>query len=459
MRNNYIGVEQEFTSYLDGKQVSASKHFLNVLEYEKPYFKKSSTSIRTRTGHAIYCDGSELEVVTPPIRLNKGFATRLTDITMIGRNKVVESLPNLTHTGLSMHWNLTDIPDANNFYQNLIIPFHLFGISPLSMALNMRLKPKRFEFLGDYLTHENQINATALLLGAYHHTQVHVKERVPPPLPNILKVAASTRLKVYLRDGRYSPIDPQDPKSITAQEYLEQFYQWIRPSVFQLATTSEIENLESFISGKNKLEYDHLNYFAYMQVRGLKDGGAYFPLAIGNRNYPEKVVYASPQERELPLEGKLLGSFIESSLGLSELDWDHLRLGSRSSSSRQADSIDQIYDLARELQPSLPKLDRSVNGATITLKKKHKNKIRGPRHYDPSKDVFQRPKSEYMYLLAGEVGKTLVSKKFFWSLLGASALGASLLWVGANELKKEAHEKALQQINELNQTNLRDARK
>ena len=111
-QDKYIGIENELTSFENNKiEGFNSKDFNNLLKDE--YFKISDTSIRSNTGNGYYIDGSEIEIITPPIALNKGFSTRLTNALIIGRNYVIENTPDMSHTGYSMHWNLSH--DNNNF--------------------------------------------------------------------------------------------------------------------------------------------------------------------------------------------------------------------------------------------------------------------------------------------------------------------------------------------------------
>jgi hypothetical protein len=114
----YIGIENEFVSFKNGNQITFTEYFNSIQSPSD--FNIASTAIRRITGNGFYVDGNEVEILTPPIVLNNGFATRLTDSLMIGRDFLVRKTPELKHTGYSMHWNLTkdeyfDENKARNF--------------------------------------------------------------------------------------------------------------------------------------------------------------------------------------------------------------------------------------------------------------------------------------------------------------------------------------------------------
>lgn len=404
-----MGVEQEFVSFNPtdlNHPVKIRTHFKKITSFERIYFEKGSTSIRTKTGHAIYADGDELEVCTPPVCINKGFASRLTDLIVIGKEKVVHAIPELKHTGLSMHWNLSRNECNDEFYAGIALPFHLFGLTPLSGALNMRSKlsdtnsgGKRVEFLGDALTSEDQIKATALLLGAY--TYAYDTTKTVPIVLDHQCFRIGVKSKAFIPDGRYNRVYASIPSinfksELSAQHYLELFYQWLHPFAKRIGTTPEIDNLSSFVFGKKKLEFDHFKYYAYVRNSDGKINGTYYPLPCNDPSAPNKVVQLSGKEKELPLEGKLLGEIVlKKRAKIDYISWEQAKIYDENSDSfRIISGIDNIYEYASSLNPDLSQPRASYLVDTMPKKIEiQMTEQRGPKEYDSAKDLFEDKQS------------------------------------------------------------------
>ena len=282
MTDNYIGLENELICFDSNERII---NYQNVFDRIKKigHYKISENAIRTETGHGFYVDGSELEILTPPIALNKGFATRLTDLLMLGREYILKATPELKYTGYSIHWNLTkSCVDSDYFYEGLAVPFQVFGLTPLSMGFNLREKENtytlkdgqswtiaRHEILGDSINDEDQIRALALLLGAYRFAiETQPDGRTPLKLLDE-RFKLRTMSRLFLPDGRYDNVEVHIPSAnlkgdMQVQQYLELFYQWIEPFVKILGTNEEVDNLEDFIDGRKRLEFDRFRYFAYV---------------------------------------------------------------------------------------------------------------------------------------------------------------------------------------------------
>ena len=450
----YIGVEQEFVSFKKNEpdhSTSFGPYFKKMRANEEAFFKISETSIRTGTGHATYVDQSEIEVCTPPVRINTGFATRLSDLVMIGREKIINAVPELNHTGYSMHWNISKYKRENEFYAGIALPFHLFGLTPLSSGLNMRKKTPRVEFLGDYITDEDQIRSLALLFGAYSYAFVfHPLPCVEPSLPISMGnhvFTAGSKNEIFLQNGRFSPVHLKIPdlginEMVSAQKYLEYFYQWIEPFAKQLGTHEEVSNLESFIFGDKKLEFDKFKYFAHLLDSKGKKGAIYCPLLESDQEFPSKTLRHSGKERTLPLEGKLLGSIVKNIRGdISSMNWDNIIFNDGDS----LNSIDEIYSYAMtmfekdsNLEPS-PQVTDFSNPPGLKLLEQ-----RGPSKYDYSKDIF---KSDLKYILS-EMGRVVKSNtltktglKNIWAYgLMGFALGTGIAYQINNQRINERFE-------------------
>ena len=347
-KQKYIGIENELKSFdNDGYQGFNSDYFQKLL-IDK-YFVKSSTAIRSNIGNGYYIDGEEIEIITPPIALNKGFASRLTDALILGRNYIIKNTPELIHTGYSMHWNLThdeygfSVDDnSRRIINSLSIPFQLFGLTPASCGFNLRAKyNNRFELLGDSLTNNDQIKAAALLLGAYSSAMENsnfIDKNIFPILISDVDYNTSSGNYVnnMLTDGRYTNIKVRaNNKTIEtqAQNILELFYEWISPFVYKLGDRSEISNLEAFVKGEKKLEMDDLKYFKMLAQQGGVDEYTYMPVDVmtpgGIRSPILKITEGD--EIKVPIEGILLGKYASNTVSneefvTREMEWENIRV-------------------------------------------------------------------------------------------------------------------------------------
>jgi hypothetical protein len=327
-QERYIGIENELTSFKDDafdseiiRQGFELGDFNKLLKDE--YFKISDTSIRSNHGNGYYIDGDEIEIITPPIALNKGFSTRLTNALVIGREHVIKNTPHMQHTGYSMHWNLSHADSnfnleykRNDLINNLCIPFQLFGLTPLSCGFDVRTyrRNDRYEIIGDSLTDVNQINATALLLGSYCaliESTCFYRGNFPITLS---KLDYNKYIPNMLDKGRYSKINVEldNKDTITqAQNILEIFYDWLSPFVYKLSERDEINNLEAFIKGTKKLERDDIKYFKKIkQNECITDSGVYLPLSVDiRRELKSQLLYSNNYKSTVPIEGELLGIY------------------------------------------------------------------------------------------------------------------------------------------------------
>jgi len=388
MVERYIGIENELISFKREEKINAGEFFSHLKEDSD--YEKTESSIRTTTGHGYYVDGSELEILTPPVAINKGFATRLTDLLMIGREKVIKSTENIKHTNYSMHWNITNTNKRTNyppiFREGIVVPFHLFGLTPLSNGLKVQLKGEpnsRYEIRGDSLVNENQIKATSLLIGAYSYA-IEKDNKTPLPLRERWR---SDENALFLPDGRHDQVSifyDGSQKEIPVQQYLELFYHWIKPFVSKLGTKKEIQNLEDFISGSARLEFDDFKYFADLWGNGWKNQGVYLPFNIKNSTRPNQVL-ESTGERELPLEGKLLGEIVKK-CEIKLIDWSFLKINTEKGQ-KEIQGIENIYAFANKLNPDLPKFKPAYNPEENIIPNKIRiDKIKNILEYNPNKD-------------------------------------------------------------------------
>ncbi|MBN2053096.1 hypothetical protein JW756_06335 [Candidatus Woesearchaeota archaeon] len=288
----YAGIENEFQLMREKERFYISDGEFNDLlrEYGKPYFKKAPTAIRTCVGSAIYIDENEPEVSTPPIALEKGIATKITDMLYLARRELVNFFKprkDLELIGYSMHWNISKFSDEKlrpSILESMAVPYSLFCLNPASIgtALIIKAIPNRWEWRGDHIFEENQIKAfLTLFIGTMSCFEANQKY-----LP--MRYAEESGNEIYsnlVRDGRESKIlitrEEKDmfmsrkrtwKKEITAQDYLETYYDFFKKGIEEVATREEMRNLEDFISGKKKLEVDKKEkYKLYSELK--KDEG------------------------------------------------------------------------------------------------------------------------------------------------------------------------------------------
>ena len=429
MVERYIGIENELTSFNNGEQVNFKRYIKNFSKKFSKVYIKSPSSIRTDTGNGFYVDGSELEILTPPIALNKGFATRVTDSLMIGRDKVLEYTPELEHTGYSMHWNLSHnkLVSELSLYESLAIPFQLFGLTPLSIGFNLREKDgsKRYEFLGDSLSSEEQINATALLLGATLYAMEEAK-RSPLELANL-----DFSKKLFIPNGRYSEVQIKVPTAnfegeIQVQQYIELFYQWISPYVKNLGTSKEIRNLKAFIEGNKELEFDRFNYFAFLKCSDAKRKGIYLPFKISSKNSSGQILIKSGKKRDLPLEARLLGNILSKVDDIEYFDWSHL-IYKLDGEEYKISGIEEIYMNLSSL-PDMPHFNKSQNPRIGKLDLITKIGEREKIKYNPKKDLF------WENSLLGHLNshiRNIRPWQLLKNLIIVSAISYGSIWVGS----------------------------
>lgn len=403
MKNRHIGIENEFKSFdMDGMEEGFRSRNFKKLEqkagkffrYVDKYQRTTDTAMRTQQGLGFYIDIDEIEIVTPPVVINKGFASRLTDLLMIGRDTLAESATELQHTGYSMHWNL----GANNACPEnrsigIAVPFNLFALTPLSVGFAVREDDggKRYEFLGDHIQSEEQIRATALLLGAF---DLAMNESFKSPITlNDASYSMGKKVNNLLLEGRFTKLKADVrtrngivTKEMSAQQYLELFYQWIRPVVNALGTDEERRNLEAFIYGEKPLEFDRKKYFDYLRTHKGKYSGMYMPIFTGDENNPGPALVSSRKKRELPVEGRLLGGLIDLP-GLKSMEWTEIRHYDDENGTTQAVSgVRKIYEFAKRVLKEKEKLRGTPRG--FRLKLLTLRDLKGPIAYDPDNDVF-----------------------------------------------------------------------
>jgi hypothetical protein len=403
----YIGLENELITYKNGNKIDFNKKFSKFKNSFQHYFEKTNTSIRTDTGHGYYVDGSEIEILTPPILINKGFSTRLANAWFNGYQNVVKNTKSCTHTGYSMHWNLsydkTSKFSRTDFYTSISVPFQLFGLSPISCGFNLRYKREdggRLELLGDSINNYDQVKATGLLLGASL-----LAANVPSFFKKIKFVKNSfcvgDRKNIFIEDGRYSSVFLKDGTNVPVQNYLEYYVKILKPFIDILATKEERKNLYDFVKMKKELEFDKFGFYSRVKSYGKSiDNKSYLPVEFGQNQ--ETLKLKSSLLKPSPIECMLQSKLLE--LVPSKMEW-----GLFESDSDYISGVGDIYEFAKKKvgkklgrTPEIKKI-RIPNLAPDTISK---------ISYSSENDSFLLEQSKSKYCLLKE--QAVFFKNNFW---------------------------------------------
>jgi hypothetical protein len=329
----------------------------------------------------------------------------------------------MKHTGYSMHWNLTTPSSTtlnsynSSFYQDIAIPFQLFGLTPLSCGFNVKLKSggDRFEIAGDSLTNIDQINATALLLGAYNlaKTNNNFLIEISEIKNNILYLDRQTNH--MLRNGRYtilnleknimrkhdSTIQTISEQETCAQNILELFYDWISPFVYKLGERDEINNLEAFVTGEKNLEMDDIKYFHMLnkkskefiaKYKGNNSSGVYQPVYISTIDSKRSQILklVKQNDKRIPIEGELWQKSITKNLDIKRsINWDRLEIGNKYGYDYEiAYDMDDAYNLLSQISKVkyVNSLDYSDIHPKTIFAEEYLQIINKKSIYNPSKD-------------------------------------------------------------------------
>lgn len=345
----YVGIENEFQLMKNSEPCNFKNYFDSLLrKYKYSVFCKSETSIRTKVGSALYADEQEPEVCTAPVRIRRGFARKATDALYLARKELVDVVSedsSLSLIGYSTHWNITHVLGGVarlEIMRAFAVPYSLFTLTPLSCGINLRDKSPRLELLGDYIPDDDQIRAFLLF---YAGTILNLKcnsGRLPFILcPNHPR--NDVKYGNLVLDGRYSKVGvdilDNEHKNITAQTYLEVYYDFFREGIAELGTEDDVENLEDFIYGRRPLEIDRFKKYALANIFRDENDPKRF------KTHPLMSVdfRAFKSERDLPDNlSRFLGSLANQkygdgripiaglSLAVDDLGWEYINFLDRS---------------------------------------------------------------------------------------------------------------------------------
>ena len=282
----YVGIENEFQLWREGNPLATDEWISGWLQtYASPVHVISPTAIRTKVGSSLYVDVEDPEVVTPPLRVQKGFTRRAADLLYLARKELMQVLKadeDVGVMGYSAHYNLTN-PTNRDFnselMRSLAIPYSLLSLTPLSVGTNMRIKDdnRRLELLGDYVEDFNQVRALLLF---YAGTVLGFEDRkrkfTPKPIIRArARSEGNAKYYNYVTEGRNSPLTIRTRgKTVetTAQEYLERCFTLFREVFEYIGDEEEVRNLEDFVRGRKELEVDKVKKYGQRRELLLEDG-------------------------------------------------------------------------------------------------------------------------------------------------------------------------------------------
>jgi len=383
--DRFIGIENELMGFHEGHRVKVDEYFLRLKNRLGRYFEKEPYMIRSSFGHKLYVDRSVLEIATPPVLINRGFASRLTDLLIMGRDEVIRSSPELEHTGYSMHWNIdASTVSIDDFFEGIAVPFHLLGLTPLSVGMRIRegdmgRESGIYELLGDSIAGYDQILVTSLILGSYSCAVDSLEAKKTMPKAVNMRLIADRNPGLFLPEGRYNHVKARiggdaAVKKIQAQQYLEIFYHWLRPFVDSLSTLDERKMVEDFIFRRKDLEFDKKKYYDCLKKNKIKEKGFYLPFRTGDPRCPGTVItVAHPpiEDRNIPLEGRLMNAIItEPRIDIDHLSWKSIRY-------RCSGSEEEFFVKGAR---NIYELGAAIDGTEIF-----------PSSYNPGENSFYRP--------------------------------------------------------------------
>jgi len=293
----FIGLENEFELWKEfrGNPVVpvCAKELLRDIEmvFKKPYFKKTPTAYRLWTGGAMYCDGSEPEITTPPIEIKKGCIKDVVNSIIQNRNYLLECIENLTKfyksgslinpykllkedqltlMGYSTHYNFSStnpVKLIDSIKYSAAIPYFLLTEQNISRGVLLREAKNRMEVGGDYIVNAKQMRvAIAYMLGTIIGIERGINLRKQPHFRNIyfkknLMNKNTTILGENISKDRKTPIEIFDYQlknkkgEMTLQELFEHYFKLFREDIGKFSQ-DEVELLEEFVKKDRFLECD-----------------------------------------------------------------------------------------------------------------------------------------------------------------------------------------------------------
>ncbi|MBK6663061.1 MAG: hypothetical protein IPG47_10025 [Thermoflexaceae bacterium] len=213
-----------------------------------------ANAYRLDSGLALTADELEAEVVTPPVRVGRGFGSEVVALADEGRRTLETLLPaGMRLDGYSTHINIAvprgDLDAIARRYALTFGPaFAAIAEREDSLGIYVRPRPGRLELCGDFIEREQLATAARFAVGTVRATAEAVRKgqesRLPPPLAASLLPGrerfgyrlhrhAAFGFDLY-EAGPRAVLPLQDGSSTTLGERLEDSWRiarsWMRPA-------------------------------------------------------------------------------------------------------------------------------------------------------------------------------------------------------------------------------------
>ena len=258
------GIEREW-SVKDGPETLDFRTVIDALPLDGRRLDPDDPHAhRCAWGGVVTADGLEAEVATPPMGIEAGVTARLEALSRKGFQHLRAASPTgWTFTGYSTHLNV-EVPDkhvvrvARRFTERFALAQMLLLDRVDSPGLLVRPRRGRLEIGGEYASGDQLRAALAFAIAASRATTW----RSRTPLPRVTVVPSTGRFGWYVdrlaagpdlyREGRSAPLHT-NRGTMSAQDYLEATWDWVRPHVLGVLSAEEIGLVDDEVSGARPL--------------------------------------------------------------------------------------------------------------------------------------------------------------------------------------------------------------
>lgn len=282
-----VGAEHEYVVANRDGQVDYREIILTTNVEGKRLDPGDKWAYRCATGTVLTCDGPEAEVVTPPIPVSGGFASKVDEVSQVAFSVLRMSLPEmLTTKGYSTHLNVSvnsgKVDRAASQYPAT------FGVGLLAITgrqgtpgIQVRPRHGRIELVSSHCDGQRLRAAAAYAVGS-----VLALER-GDPLPPILDVVVDPcviRYGLYLdrlgagvdvlKGGRSSRLR-SGGRTIILQEQLEAAWECARNALGEVSDSTDLAAADAIVAGAEPIgcELDSEPFDSTVEACAL--GGTY----------------------------------------------------------------------------------------------------------------------------------------------------------------------------------------
>ncbi|MEN8251102.1 MAG: hypothetical protein ABFS32_19365 [Bacteroidota bacterium] len=373
-----IGLESEFTLYVDDKKKKPEKIFGSPKAFlAEDAMHRVGSSYHIPTGGAVYFDSGVIEVATPVIEIEKGCATRagrsLWESIHILRDELdkweVKTDKKLRLEGFSSHYNVSfDLPEeerkeyrtekkfAKLLAYILPVPLMLLIGNRMSTGIGVRPRGNRIEITADFVPSPSlMIAAATLITGVVREAmkwksyELGMVEQMKLPVIKGYKPGKHTSRKGWLAKDKNYPANPFtcdiDEKvwdvthfedKLSLRQLANAIYLRFAEPVEEVSGPYSSKLIASILSGKapSLLDLDDRPK-EYEDVGKLCAWNNLFPVKQISRSKYERVLISSILKRKLKIDG-------ETYTPDGMKGWAEVVFVKRSNKSRQALHIDVL---------------------------------------------------------------------------------------------------------------------